>query len=424
MPQQKLSFLPGIRQLGQLLLQPLRFQCAFLLPGLFLPLSGEASLLVVSQPEDLLPQLFRRVILRQLRFRLALFIRQLFNFRCVLFLLLIGFLKLQADLLFPGSVGLCLFNGRCGFFPGFYFAQVPVDGLKLPVRPGDCLRQRLLPALVLLNQRFQQPRRLLYRQRPRFGLAHLNAQHIIPVHAYPVDILRQAVSCCRALFIQPSRVTLQVFLQRLEELCFKNLAKDCLSFLRRRQKKLEKVSLSNHGNLHKLAAVDAHNVKNCGIHIPLPGQHPPVRIVQLGFRLLCGVSGSSGFRAKIFRVSPHGIGLPGVGKHQLNLCRHALFRVFRPEHVCFPGVAAGLAVQRIGDGVKNRGLARPRVSRDQVKPAAAQLVQIQHCPAGIRAECAHCQFNRSHRSSSRAAAISSLIYSVCSSLMGWLFCIS
>ena len=61
------------------------------------------------------------------------------------------------------------------------------------------------------------------------------------------------------------------------------------------------------------------------------------------------------------------------------------------DAVSIPVIAAGLAKQRKGDGVKDCGLPCAGIARNQVKSAAAQAVKVQLLHASIRAKAHHFQ---------------------------------
>ena len=60
--------------------------------------------------------------------------------------------------------------------------------------------------------------------------------------------------------------------------------------------------------------------------------------------------------------------------------------------------SAGPSVKSKTNGIKDRGLARPRIPGDQEKTMPLKACKVNDCLPGIRPKCTHYQFNRFHGS--------------------------
>ena len=82
----------------------------------------------------------------------------------------------------------------------------------------------------------------------------------------------------------------------------------------------------------------------------------------------------------------YGIDLSLAGKGQLDVGFRRGIGVFGTKHGIVSGIAAGFAVKRVRDGIKNRGLARSGFAGDQVKTAGAQARKVQNLFARVRSK--------------------------------------
>ena len=106
----------------------------------------------------------------------------------------------------------------------------------------------------------------------------------------------------------------------------------------------------------------------------------------------------------------------------LDECRRLGRCVFAAQHGALAALAARLAVERVGDRVKDRRLAGARVAGDEVEPGRAEHGKVHGRLPGVRAEGGHGQVQRSHGCASRISSMSCAANARCSSLMGRLFC--
>ena len=289
--------------------------------------------------------------------------------------------------------------------------------LKLPCA-GRILR------FVAVNERFEQLHGLREREFSLLRLLGLFAEHITLRADDAADILLYACARRLTFSIKCVRAVLQTVLQHLVAVRLEDLAEYLLPVLCLRCQQLEKFALRDHGDLRKLAAVEADDLRQFCVDLLRLVEHAAVRQMQLRLgSLLCHFAAASG-RALVFRVSPDGIDLSAAGKRHFDEGRRFRRRILGTEHGCIAVRAARRVVQRIGDRVEDRGLACARIAGDQVQPLLAQLFQIDLGVSRIRAECGQCKFQRSHLSSSQMLAISLSANACCSSLIGVPFWLS
>ena len=406
-PEQGLDPLPGVGQGGQLLF------AAFQVRRRFPPLPGCFALLPLQrvplgpQPGDLGDQALQHVIAGQLRLQLALFILAPVQFRLPGLLLLIGRAgRLMAQLFRLISV-LRLNERRFCLFLRLQFAEPGVDGLEFLFQEADALRQVFFLFLILPDQRFQEVQRLFGGQFAGPGPFHFGAQRVVRRCRDAGANLLQAALRREPLGAQRCGVLLQTLLQALIALRFEHLPQDLFPVLRGSQQEFQELPLGDHGDLHELAPVHAHDVPDGRVHLLPLCLEMPVGVQQRGLRLLPDKALAPGFRPLILRAARDGIGFPGAGELQLHLGGDGGFRIFRAQHGYVADVPAGSSVEGKGDGVKNRGLARAGVPRDQVQALAAQPVQVQDRLLRVGAKGGDAQLARSHASSSHVAAIRS-----------------
>ena len=289
--------------------------------------------------------------------------------------------------------------------------------LKLPCA-GRILR------FVAVNERFEQLHGLREREFSLLRLLGLFAEHITLRADDAADILLYACARRLTFSVKCVRAVLQTVLQHLIAVRLEDLAEYLLPVLCFRCQQLEKFALRDHGDLRKLAAVEADDLRQFCVDLFRLVEHAVVRQMQLRLgSLLCHFAAASG-RALVFRVSSDGIDLSAAGKRHFDEGRRFGRRILGTEHGCIAVRATRRVVQRIGDRVEDRGLACARIAGDQVQTLLAQLFQIDLGVSGIRAECGQRKFQRSHLSSSQMLAISLSANACCSSLIGVPFWLS
>ena len=153
------------------------------------------------------------------------------------------------------------------------------------------------------------------------------------------------------------------------------------------KQQLEKISLGNHGDLHKLIPVDAHNLLDRVSYFFRFGQYSAVRIGQLCNRFLRRKTFPMSSRLFLLGGTLYFIGFSVIGESQFNLGGCFRLCIFRTEHGGISVVSARFAVQRISDCIKNACFPRARDSSDKVQPVRAERIHIQFHSVCIGAEC-------------------------------------
>ena len=198
----------------------------------------------------------------------------------------------------------------------------------------------------------------------------------------------------------------------------KQLPEDFFPFFGGGKQKFQKISLCDHRDLEKLAAVDPEDLLDLSIHFFWSGEDRPVRKRKLGIGFLRSHPLPACFRAEIFGITPHGV-LPVKAGESKDHFGGGVFRgIFGAEHGRLPLASACFPVKRIGDGVKNCCLSGAGIAGDQIKSACSELIQIQYDPVSVRSESRDSQLIWSHTSSSQIVSISPFKNVACSSFNG------
>ena len=203
------------------------------------------------------------------------------------------------------------------------------------------------------------------------------------------------------------------------------LAEDAAALLGGGVEQLCELSLRDEHDLGKLVVVQPDDLLHGGGHVLGFGhRRAGVRVGQGSIRLFGGHALAPGLGALILRVAAHRVAHAVHLKFQLHKGGGLVVCVLAAQHGAFPDAAAGMIVQRIGDGVKNGSLARAGVAGNEVQPAPAQLFKVKGDLGGIGAKGRKGQSQRSHTVSPsfQISSISSWQNAVCSAVRGWLFC--
>ncbi len=239
----------------------------------------------------------------------------------------------------------------------------------------------------------------------------------------PLHILVDAAPQLLISVLLNLHLPFQLFLEPLVQTGIENLPEDTAPLLRARQQQFLEIPLGDHGYLCELPAVQANQLRHGLGHVLCLGDRlAPVRIGQHRVRLLERIAAAPPFRPIIFWISFYCICFVSIQESEFHVGGDFVFGVFAAEHVRSAHVSAGLSVQRKGDGVKNGGLSRTGIPGDQVQPLSPKSVESNLCPVRIRSERADDQFHWFHNSFNPSMVFS--MYSLCSGLMGWLFCSS
>ena len=301
-------------------------------------------------------------------------------------------------------------------------AQKRMDLGQRLVSIGDGPVRFLGVGLVLGQKALDERHSLRKGKGPLLGLPQGIAQRVLRLGENALNVLLHAGACGRAGVPQSAGFRFQPLLQDHIAAGVEQLPEDLLTGLGVCQQQLEKVTLGDHGHLGKLAAAQAQDLRNGGGDLPGFGDDAAVGQMQLRLRFLDGGAAAAPGGALILRAAPDGIARRAAGEHQLHGGGGFRGGIFGAEHGRIPDVAAGLAVERIGDGVEQGGLSCAGVAGDEVKAAAAQRFQRDLRLVGVRAKGPHGQFQRSHTTSSQIRSISPRRKSRWASLMGCPFC--
>ena len=159
-----------------------------------------------------------------------------------------------------------------------------------------------------------------------------------------IDILANAVADFSIVLSQIAGLLFQALLQLIIALGAEDFLKDLFTVLGGGKQQFQKIALCDHGDLGKLAAVNAHDIHNGLVYLFQPGDHPPIGIVQLGVGFFGGIALAAGLGPVILRVSLDGVDFLRIGKGKLHLGGGGGLGVFGAEHIDIAGVAACLAV--------------------------------------------------------------------------------
>ena len=277
---------------------------------------------------------------------------------------------------------------------------------------------------VLKNQLFHQLHSLLEGQIPRLGLLDLGLERVVLPADRPPDVLLHTGPGVLTLPLELARLALHPLLEHHIIPGLENLPENFLAAPGIRHQQLEKIPLGNHGDLRKLAAVQADDADDLLIDLSGPGHQAAIRQVKLRLRLLGGGAAAPLGRALILRVAADGVGLAAIGKDQLHLGGRLRLSVLGAEHGRVPVFSAGLPIEGVGNGVKNGGFARAGVAGDEVQALPAQFFQIHHHCSGVGAKGGYRQFQWSHGSPSQMRSIRLWAKVRGSSPIGCPFCFS
>ena len=175
-------------------------------------------------------------------------------------------------------------------------------------------------------------------------------------------------------------------------------AQDLRSLFRPGIQQMPEFSLRNHRNLPELVAVNIQQFLDHAVHFGQPFMRRiPVRIED------CGLLDRHHTAALPLR--PFMLGdtvdliMPSL---MLKVKIHIAFRgrgcILAAEISGIAEASAGPSVQGKANGIKDRGLARPRIAGDQEKSMPLKTRKVNDRLPGIRPKCTHYQFNRFHGS--------------------------
>ena len=199
------------------------------------------------------------------------------------------------------------------------------------------------------------------------------------------------------------------------------LAEDAAALLGGGVEQLCELSLRDEHDLRKLVVVQPDDLLHGGGHVlGLGHRRAVVRVGQGSIRLFGGHALAPGLGALILRVAAYRVAHAVHLKFQLHKGGGLVVCILAAQHGALPDAAAGMIVQRIGDGVKKGSLARAGVAGNEVQPAFAQFFKVKGDLGGIGAKGRKGQSQRSH-TVSPSFQISSISFwqnAVCSAVRG------
>ena len=157
--------------------------------------------------------------------------------------------------------------------------------------------------------------------------------------------------------------------------------------MRTRHDEAVKIALCDHGDLGKLCLIQSDDLLDLSIDLGGLVHHALIRHREPDFLFLHHHLVAALGRAQIFRAAVYRIGLSRIGEYQLDKGRRAVLGVLGTQRFRCAALAARPAVQCVGDGIEDRGLARAGVAGDKVQTLCAQLCKVELGRAGIRPEC-------------------------------------
>ena len=255
-----------------------------------------------------------------------------------------------------------------------------------PVKPAEFLSDLLEPFGIPFTAFFQQGERLLHGKLSFGRLLQPGIVTVVLRRRNTVQVLRDALPKVFACTVGRQGLVLQSVLKDAVGAGMEQLAEDRLPVLRVGQQQLQKVALGDHGDLGKLVPVQTQQGLQLPRHILRFGHGSAVRELQLRIGRLFRESSAASGGPLILRVSAHGIALPGMREDQFHLRGCFGGSVLRAQHGHVAGAAAGLAVKREGDRVKEARLSRAGIARNEVQAALAQFFKIHDGFTGIGPE--------------------------------------
>ena len=142
-------------------------------------------------------------------------------------------------------------------------------------------RAPVLGCLIGFQQRLNQGHGLLQGQRPLDRLFQPGRQRVLLPVQDAANVLLYAGPGRGTGLLQSDGLTFQLVLKHHKIPGLENLPEDILSALGIGQQQFEEISLSNHGNLGKLAPVQPQDGDKFGGDLPTAGDHPPVGQMEL-----------------------------------------------------------------------------------------------------------------------------------------------
>ena len=143
--------------------------------------------------------------------------------------------------------------------------------------------------------------------------------------------------------------------------------------------KFQEISLGDHGNLGKLNRIQADDLLDLLIRLPLFAlKDAPIRQDQFNLGRFLHISGRAVRIAPfsqpdIFRIPADRIFLSLIGECVFHISTHIFRSILAAHHIPVPRSAAGLVIQRISNGIKYGRLPGSRIPGYQEQPLLHSL---------------------------------------------------
>ena len=250
----------------------------------------------------------------------------------------------------------------------------------------------LLGLTVLGNQLTDELHSLRERQPTLLSLLKGRLTQVVLVTDHSPNVLLYTGPGSLAVPLKLSRFVLHPLLKHHIVPGLEDLPKNFLTAFGICQQQLHKISLCDHGDLGKLASVQANDIHDLPVDLPGFDNHTAIGKDQLCLGLLRSGPSAPFGGTFILRIAAHSVGLASVGENQFHLGRGVRLGVLGAEHGWIPVLTAGLSIERVGNGIKNRSLSRAGIPSNQVKPLLSQLLQVHNHFSGIGAKGRYSQF--------------------------------
>ena len=199
-----------------------------------------------------------------------------------------------------------------GLFPGFDQFYIAVHSAKLFIYLCLLLCEVLFLLIVLLYELFEDLYGIGYRKFPVLCLSHFQAEDVGFLYLYSVYELVQTALLLLILSSERKSLRLEPVLQRLEPLCAEYLPEYALAGLGTGQQKLLEISLRDHGYLHELVAVYAHDLLYLRVDLRLLRDHAAVGHGKFRLGRLHGRAGAALLGSLVAGAAPYLVLLPSI----------------------------------------------------------------------------------------------------------------
>ena len=217
-----------------------------------------------------------------------------------------------------------------------------------------------------------------------------------------LDALQPLAQLLHGLFSGAALGQFPLFQRLLELLAgfrLEQVPQDVPSHLTAGLQQRPELPLRQHGHLLELGGGELEQLLNLLGHLPVAGGDEPLGASQGGFPLLFGLAGALFALAQVFRAAVDGVLLLVVGEGEADKGGGVRLGEVTAQGGGAPALAAALAVEGEGDGVKNRGLAGTGVPCNQIE-SVGKGGKIHRLLPGVGAEGGEGQSNGFHVCSS------------------------